>query len=336
MNQIRQRLTALSGPGPLMGFGTWAIGGPTWDTGGKPIGWGEVDDAESIRAIHAALDAGVRLIDTADVYGAGHSERLIGRAIAGRRDDVVLVSKFGCLYDEERRLFAGVMMDADTAYVRRACEASLRRLGVAAIDIYLLHPDEFPIEHVEPVRETLRQLMAEGKIRSYGWSSDQPAQARTMAPDPGCAAVEMALNLFTDAQPGMLELCDEHDLLALNRSALAMGLLTGKYDRGARLPANDIRGAGPAWLTWFVDGRPNPELLDRLDAVREILTSDGRTLAQGALAWIWGRSERTVPIPGFRRVDQVEDLAGARRFGPLTPNQMAEVGRLLAAEPVGA
>ena len=92
MNEIRERLTTLSGPGPLMGIGTWAIGGPTWATDGKPIGWGEVDDAESIRAIHAALDAGVRLIDTADVYGAGHSEWLIGRAIAGRRDDVILVS----------------------------------------------------------------------------------------------------------------------------------------------------------------------------------------------------------------------------------------------------
>ena len=100
MDAIRERLTTLSGPGPLMGIGTWAIGGPTWSTDGKPIGWGEVDDAESIRAIHAALDAGVRLIDTADVYGAGHSERLIGRAILGRRDEVVLVSKVGCLFDE--------------------------------------------------------------------------------------------------------------------------------------------------------------------------------------------------------------------------------------------
>ena len=90
MNEIRERLTTLSGP--LMGIGTWAIGGPTGATDGKLIGWGEVDDVESTRAIHAALDVGVRLIDTADVYGAGHSEWLIGRAIAGRRDDVILVS----------------------------------------------------------------------------------------------------------------------------------------------------------------------------------------------------------------------------------------------------
>ncbi len=332
MNQIRERLTALSGPGPVMGFGTWAIGGPTASPDGDPIGWGQVDDDESIRAIHAALDAGVRLIDTADVYGAGHSERLIGRAIAGRRDDVVLVSKVGCLYDEEKRLFTGVMMDADTAYIRHACEASLRRLGVDSIDVYFLHPDEFPIEHVGPIRETFQALVAEGKIKSYGWSSDSPYKAATMAADPDSHAVEMALNLFTDVQPGMFELCEKHDLLSLNRSALAMGLLTGKYARGQRLPADDIRGAGPSWLTWFVDGRPKPELLDRLDAVREIMTSDGRTLAQGALAWIWGRSDRTVPIPGFKSVAQVEDLAGARRHGPLTPAQMTEVARLLAAD----
>ena len=334
MNEIRDRLTTLSGPGPLMGIGTWAIGGPTWATDGKPIGWGEVDDTESIRAIHAALDAGVRLIDTADVYGAGHSERLIGRAIDGRRDEVVLVSKFGCLFDEATRTFTGVMETADTAYVRRACEGSLRRLGVERIDVYLLHPNEFPIEHVEPVRETLAELVAEGKIASYGWSTDEVAKARTMALDPGCSVVEMALNLFNDAQLGMLELCDELDLLSLNRSALAMGLLTGTYDRASVLPADDIRGGGASWLTWFEGGRPKPELLDRLDAVREILTSDGRTLAQGALAWIWGRSDRTVPIPGFRRLDQIVDLAGARAFGPLAPAQMTEVSHLLASEPV--
>jgi len=336
MNEIRERLTSLSGPGPLMGVGTWAIGGPTWATDGKPIGWGEVDDAESIRAIHAALDAGIRLIDTADVYGAGHSERLIGQAILGRRDEVILVSKFGCLYDDATRAFTGVMETADTAYVRRACEASLRRLGVDAIDVYLLHPSEFSIDDAETIRRTLEALVGEGKIRSYGWSTDDVAQARTMAPDAGCSTIEMELSLFNDAQPGLLQLCDEHDLVSLNRSALAMGLLTGKYDRASVLPADDIRGNSPAWLTWLDGGKPRPELLDRLDAVREILTSGGRTVAQGALAWIWGRSDRTVPIPGFRRVGQVVGLAGARAFGPLTPNEMAEVSRLLATEPVPA
>jgi aryl-alcohol dehydrogenase-like predicted oxidoreductase len=118
-------------------------------------------------------------------------------------------------------------------------------------------------------------------------------------------------------------------LASVNLSPLAMGLLSGKFDGDTRLPADDVRGKEPAWMRYFKDGRPSPEWLARLDAIREVLTSDGRTLAQGALAWNWARSDCTIPIPGFRTSAQVEENAAGLQFGPLSPTQMAEIDVLL-------
>ena len=115
-----------------LGFGCWAIGGP-WQSDGQPAGWGEVDDRESVAAIRRAVDLGVSLFDTADVYGCGHSERVLGRALAGVRDRVVVATKFGLVFDEQRRTSGGV--DVSPAAIRRACEASLRRLGTDRIDL---------------------------------------------------------------------------------------------------------------------------------------------------------------------------------------------------------
>ncbi len=312
-----------------MGLGCWAIGGPAWSNG-KPIGWGEVDDVESIRAIHRALDLGITFFDTAAVYGAGHSERVLGRALAGRRHEITIATKFGIFFDEASRTMTGVMTDPDPEQIRRECEASLRRLGVDTIDLFLCHPSELPVARAAEVRDVLEEMVAAGTIRAHGWSIDDPAGAAIFAEAPHCAAVEHELNLFHDA-PAMLALCEREDLASVNRSPLAMGLLTGKFGASSLLPTDDVRGDAPAWMTWFVDGRPRPEFLARLDAVREILISGGRTPAQGALAWIWARSDRTIPIPGFRTVAQVEENAGALRFGPLSADQMAEVAALLAS-----
>ena len=114
-----------------------------------------------------------------------------------------------------------------------------------------------------------------------------------------------------------------------------MGLLTGKFTSNSTLPKNDVRGQlSPSWMVYFKDGKPNPDWLKRLDAIRQILTSNGRTLAQGALAWLWARSPQTLPIPGFRTVAQVEENAGAMQFGPLTAEQMQEIEGVLAREAV--
>ena len=171
----------------------------------------------------------------------------------------------------------------------------------------------------------------EGKIRAYGWSTDTVSQAELFAGGPHCTAVQHELNVLQDA-PDMLTACAVCDLASINRGPLAKGLLTGKFTAHSQMPENDMRSQNLPWLEHFVDGRPNPKSLAKLDAIREILRSDGRTLAQGALAWIWARSDRTIPIPGFKTVAQVEENAGAMAFGPLKPDQMAEIEKLLGRE----
>lgn len=309
-----------------MGLGCWAIGGPFW-AGETPLGWGEMDDEESIRAIHRALELGVNLFDTANVYGAGHSERVLGRALAGRREEAIIATKFNALFDEETRQVTGA--DTSPAGIRAACEDSLRRLQTDYIDLYQFHDNGFPPDEVEPILETLETLVAEGKVRAYGWSTDFPASARAFAAGRHCTAVQFQMNVLDDA-PEMVALCEELNLAGLNRGPLAMGLLTGKYTPDSVLPADDVRGTkSPEWMKYFVDGKPGPEWYEKLEAIREVLTSDGRTLAQGALAWLWARSPHTLPIPGFKSVQQVEENCAAMDYGPLTAAQMEEIDQIL-------
>jgi aryl-alcohol dehydrogenase-like predicted oxidoreductase len=308
-----------------LGLGCWAIGGP-FRMFGRPDGWGAVDDDESVRAIHRALDLGVTFFDTADAYGTGHSERVLGRALAGRREEAVIATKFGFTHDAEARELIGT--DPSPEYVRTACEASLARLGTDYIDLYQLHIGELPADQAPPIRDALERLVDEGLIRAYGWSTADPRGAEVFAAGPRCTAIQHSLHVF-GGEAGMLSVCDAHDLASINNSPLAMGLLTGKFHAGSQLPADDVRGTGWDWVPFFKDGRPVPAFLAKLDAIREILRSDGRTITQGALAWIWGRSERTIPIPGFKGVAQAEENAGALRFGPLLPAQMHEIEQIL-------
>jgi aryl-alcohol dehydrogenase-like predicted oxidoreductase len=308
-----------------IGLGCWAIGGPFWSDG-QPLGWGEVDDEESVRAIRRALELGVTFFDTADVYGAGHSERILGRALADRRDDVVIATKFGNTFDEQRREVTGSA--ADGGAVRRACEASLRRLGTDRIDLYQFHLSDYDPEAAPAVRDSLEELVAAGLIRAYAWSTDDPERARVFAAGVHCTAVQHELSVLHDA-PAMLAVCDEFGLASINRSPLAMGLLSGKFTSHSQLPADDIRRQAPEWLVYFNDGRPTPEWLAKVDVIREILTSEGRSPAAGALAWILGRSDRTIPVPGFRTVAQVEQNVGAAAFGPLRRDQIHEIDELL-------
>ncbi|PWE07254.1 aldo/keto reductase [Streptomyces sp. BSE7F] len=317
-----------------LGFGCWAIGGEWQDGAGQPLGWGKVDDEESVRAVHRALDLGVTFFDTADVYGAGHSELILGRALGPRRDDVVVATKWGNLFDPGTRTASGT--DDSPEHLRRALTASLRRLGTDHVDLHQLHLADADSGRAAALRDACEELVAEGLIRAYAWSTDDPARAAVFAEGPHCAAVQHALNVLDDA-PEMLQLCEKAGLASVNRSPLAMGLLTGKHRGGRPLEAGDIRSRPPAWLRGFGDGSgADPEWLARVDALRDILTSGGRTLAQGALAWLWARSPRTVPIPGFRSVAQAEENAGALAKGPLTEQQMTEVERILQRPEAGA
>jgi aryl-alcohol dehydrogenase-like predicted oxidoreductase len=308
-----------------LGIGTWALGG-AMAAGDQQLGWGAVDDEESVRALRRAVELGATLIDTADAYGTGHAERVIARALGDRRDELVLATKWGNTFDESTRQLTGT--DPSPTHARKALHASLRRLGTDRVDLWQLHLSDLDVALAEDLVAECEALVAQGLVRAYGWSTDDPLRAQVFAAGPHCAAVQFQLTVLNPA-PEMLALCAEQDLAAVIRSPLAMGLLSARMHAGTAIAAGDVRHTSPEWLRWFRDGRPDPDFLARRDAVRDVLTSGGRTLAQAALAWIWARSPQTVPIPGCRTVAQVEENVAAMAAGPLGPEQFAQVESVL-------
>jgi aryl-alcohol dehydrogenase-like predicted oxidoreductase len=304
-----------------LGMGCWAIGGPwTWAQPGSersPAGWGNTDDEESIRAIHAALDMDVNFFDTAANYGAGHSEVVLGRALKGKRDKVVIATKFGHIVNEQEKTVYG---DAAQIIknVRMDMENSLRRLQTDRIDIYQLHEGGYDPRLALELQSVLEELVSSGKIRWYGWSTDIVNSARDFASGQHCTSIQFRLNAIYD-NPEMRQVCADFDLAGINKDPLNKGILTGKFNSSSTFPENDIRSR---------ENFSNPEVAKRLkivDEIRDILTSNGRTMAQGALAYIWALDERMVPIPGFKSVKQVTENAGAMQFGSLTEVQVKEI-----------
>jgi aryl-alcohol dehydrogenase-like predicted oxidoreductase len=307
-----------------LGLGCWAIGGPWMWVGVKnpyPAGWGEVDDDESIRAIHAAMDHGITFFDTAANYGAGHSEKVLGKALVGKRDQVVIATKFGHLVNEE----AGEVQSGDDQIlgnVKQDCENSLRRLGTDYIDIYQLHEGGYNPELAPQVRDVLEELVKEGKIKAYGWSTDLPDRARIFAEGEHCTSIQFALNVFLD-NPEMRQVCKENNLGGINKSPLSRGILTGKFDSETVFPENDIRK-----FISFKDGL-GADRLEKLEQIRDIMTANGHSLAQASLAYIWALDERMVPIPGIRTVAQAEENAKTMELGPLSQEQMSQIAEIL-------
>jgi aryl-alcohol dehydrogenase-like predicted oxidoreductase len=261
---------------------------------------GAPDEHEAIAAIRRSLDLGVTLFDTSNNYGAGNSERVLGRGLGRDRERVLVVTKFGWRFDEKRRVhYDGEPMPLDERSIRAALASSLRRHGTDYVDIYLLHVAALELDRAHEVAETLERLVSDGVIRTYGWSTDDTERAQAFAKHPNCSVVEHRLSVVHHAD-AMLEVCEEHDLASLARSPLASGLLSGKYTAASRFPESDIRHS--------------EDLADRLAAVehaRAELTRSGRSLVEGALRWILDRSRRTIPIPGFKTVAQVEENAAA-------------------------
>jgi aryl-alcohol dehydrogenase-like predicted oxidoreductase len=309
-----------------LGLGCWAIGGPTQFRGSQ-FGWGEIDEAEAIRAVHAALDGGITFVDTADIYGTGRSERILGQALAGRRDRILVATKFGLTFDEYTGNMTG--RDASPTYIKQACEASLRRLETDYIDLYQFHIGNYDPAAVDPVLETLDELVAEGKIRYYAWGTE-PEGVRRFVDRGHCPAMQFGLNMLTMFSPGadqVLSFCDEHDLLAIVNGPLGKGLLTGKFDQATRFPEGDLRRQ----RRWNVQEGALAKGHHVVEQLRDILTSDGRTLAQAALGALWARSERCLPIPGFKTVAQVRENVGALEYGPLSPQQMQAIADLVTS-----
>jgi aryl-alcohol dehydrogenase-like predicted oxidoreductase len=241
----------------------------------------------------------------------------LGRALKGKRENVVIATKFGHIVNEEKKSVYG---DPDQILknVRTDVENSLRRLQTDYIDIYQLHEGGYDPSKALELQPVLEELVSAGKIRWYGWSTDVVDSARKFADGEHCTSIQFRLNALFDNVP-MREVCGNFDLAGINKDPLHKGFLTGKFNASTTFPKNDIRSG-----TDF----SNPEVLKRLQAVdeiRDILTSSGRTMAQGALAYIWALDERMVPIPGFKSVKQVKDNAGAMAFGPLTDEQMKEI-----------
>ena len=302
-----------------MGFGGWAIGGPFSSPSGEPFGWGDVDDDESVAAIRASFDAGITLFDTANVYGTGRSEEVLARGLAGHRSEVALATKWGNTMVEETKVVDG--FDGSVANMRRSLERSLQRLKTDYVDLFQFHLNDYAGPEVDDLREALEALVSEGTIRAYGWSTDFPEQARRWLDGPNYRAVQTEINVLAD-NPAVIRIAEENGLACLNRGPLAMGLLSGKYTADSKIGADDVRNLSPDWLRYFDDGVPTSGFLEMLDAVRDILTSEGRSLVQGAIAWLWARSEVNIPIPGIRTVAQARENAAALEFGPLTPPEM--------------
>lgn len=315
---------------PRLGLGCWAIGGP-WTAGGAPAGWGATDDDTSRAAIRAGVAAGIRLFDTAQAYGAGHSERLLGEVLAAH-PEVRIVTKVGPVIDEAARQVTGATADPDA--IAASLEGSRRRLRRDRIDVVLLHLNSLPLAEATPVFDRLESLRARGWSGHYGWSTDFPDRAAAMAGRPGFAVVEHAMNVLFAAER-LSPVLARHGLLPLIRSPLAMGLLGGRYAPGHRFGADDVRSQTMDWMDWFKDGRLAEGPAAMLAQVRDLLATGGRTPAQGALCWLLARSDRAVPLPGFRTPAQVEDLAGALRAGPLDAATMTAIEAALARPPEG-
>ncbi|MEU6842435.1 aldo/keto reductase [Streptomyces sp. NPDC046716] len=293
---------------------------------GMSHAYGAADDEQSIGTIHRALDLGVTFLDTSDFYGVGHNEQLIGRALAapGRREQAVLATKFGFV----NRLGEPTRLRGDAAYVRAACEASLRRLGVDHIDLYYLHR----VDRSVPIEETvgaMAELVAEGKVRHLGLSEAGPATLRRAHAVHPIAALQSEYSLWTrDLEAETLPVCRELGIGLVPFSPLGRGFLTGRYTSVEDLDATDMRRGQPR----FADGNleRNLAIVSRLE---ELAARKGVTAGQLALAWVQHQGDDVVPIPGTRRRKYLEENAAAATLA-LSADDLAEIAALAPADQV--
>jgi aryl-alcohol dehydrogenase-like predicted oxidoreductase len=261
------------------------------------------NDAESIATIHRALDLGIDFLDTADMYGPFTNERLVGRAIRGRRDQVVLATKFGNQRGEDGS-FLGV--NGRPEYVRKSCDGSLQRLGVDHVDLYYQHR----VDRTVPIEETvgaMADLVREGKVRYLGLSEAAPVTIRRGNEEHPISALQTEYSLWTrDPEDEILPLCRQLEIGFVAYSPLGRGFLTGRFRTFEDLPEDDYRRNSPR----FQDENFQKNL-DLVERVEEIATRKQCTPAQLALAWLLAQGEDIVPIPGTKQRRYLEENVGA-------------------------
>jgi aryl-alcohol dehydrogenase-like predicted oxidoreductase len=285
--------------------------------------YGPADDEESIRTIHRALSLGITFLDTADMYGVGKNEQLVGTAIADRRDEVVLATKFGVVREEgqPRRV------DSTPEYARRACEASLRRLGVDHIDLYYLHRRNPDV----PIEETvggMAELVDEGKVRHLGLSEVSAGTLRAACAVHPIAALQSEWSLWTRGiEQEIVPAARELGVGIVPYSPVGRGFLTGAYTSLDKLSENDFRRYSPRFQGDNL--QTNMRIVER---VREVADDVGCTPVQLALAWLLHQGDDVVPIPGTKRVKYVEENAEAAEIS-LSADHLAQLDEAI---PVGA
>jgi aryl-alcohol dehydrogenase-like predicted oxidoreductase len=289
---------------------------------GMSFAYGTPDAAEATATIDRALELGITLLDTADIYGFGENEHLVGRAIAGRRDDVVLATKFGIFLDPAGRDLRSVRGDAE--YVRQACEASLERLGVDHIDLYYQHRPDTGV----PIEETvgaMAELVAAGKVRHLGLSEASTDTVRRAAAVHPIAALQTEWSLFSrDIEAEIVPACRERGIGLVPYSPLGRGLLTGAVTSLDELQGDDFRRTQPRF-----QGDNLARNLEVVQLVRAIAASHDATPGQVALAWLQAKGDDVVPIPGTKRRTYLEENVAALDL-ELSADDMARLEGLTA------
>jgi aryl-alcohol dehydrogenase-like predicted oxidoreductase len=289
---------------------------------------GRIDEAATKRVVDAAIDAGVTLFDTADIYGGTHSEEFLGSALAGRRDRALIATKFGMAIDDERK------GGGSAAYVGRACEDSLRRLGTDRIDLYQLH---FP-DAATPLEETLGALDAlvrAGKVREIGCSNFTPEMiddAARISSDNGWARFVSVQNEYSllrrlPEKQGVLDACARHDVAFIPYFPLASGVLSGKYKRGEAPPTGTRLASMPADRQ---DQALSDAVMNRIDALEAWARARGHTLLELAFAWLTAHPVVASVIAGATKPEQVSANAAAAAW-TLAPDDLAAIDRVIAA-----
>lgn len=297
-----------------IGFGAWAIGGG-FNIAGNPIGYGAVDEQTSLAALQRAFELGINFVDTADAYGAGLSEKLIGQALKSSPRRVYVATKVGNV----RRDPEPGVQNFSRQYVLDACDQSLIRLGVNRIDLYQLHNPPINVIQGNEIWDALRELRDRGKIAYYGISIGASEEGVAAIEKGGVDAIQLVYNLLErEPERTLFPLAEQRSVGIIARVPLASGLLSGKYARGHVFAADDHRSRSFA-------GEKLAAALGRADACRFLSDGTGRTLAQSALKFCLANSAVSIVIPGIKTPEQAEENVGAANVPELTSEELARI-----------